>query len=42
MGIIVTHNSWFNCGRVRCEAYLHLGEVGVTREEYERVWGLST
>ena len=42
VGIIVTHKSWFNCGRFRCEAYLHLGEVGVTKEEYDRVWGLST
>lgn len=41
-GAIVTNQNWFNCDIFRCKAYLHLNEVSITKEEYERLWGLNT
>ena len=42
IGVIVTQKTWINCDIYGCKAYFHLNEVGVTREDYEKLWGLST
>jgi hypothetical protein len=40
--MIVTDNLWIVCGIKRCNKGFRLIDNLTTKEEYERIWGLST
>lgn len=41
-GKLATDLEWFICGGRRCNRNLYVPHVKVSKEVYERIWGLST
>ena len=41
VGLVVTDKRYAACGFKRCEKIMYLPKVKITKQEYERVWGLS-
>lgn len=42
VGLVVTDKNYAACGFKRCEKMMYLPKVKIAKQEYERVWGLST